>query len=209
MSYFQPIKKDQINLIETGIGNGVNIRNDCRLGTWKINETPLTTKPISIVVLDTKTLKGNFYLDAETILWKEVWFVASPKEKEIPQNVICHTMVKTESLANFESAIIEAQINYQSMYDFIIECSFEKRSCTREDAKGQDYYVVNFSIRDRDKSEQDQVKMLKEYMESEPIFSSGTERIFKEIASQRKLIQEVTMDDETLMLPRPDNAESF
>lgn len=168
MTYFTAAQKDNINFL----GEGLNIRNDCQAGTWKINTVPLTKKPISIVILETDTLQGNFYPDAESTLWKQIFFIAAPEEKEIPQDIVCYTMIKNESLSNFEQALILAQIHYDSMFDFIVECSFESRSCKSEQAKGEQYYVINFEVRKREKSEEAQVKQLQKFMGLKPDFSN-------------------------------------
>jgi hypothetical protein len=188
MTFFNPIKENEINLL----GEGLNIRNDCQAGMWKINTEPLTKKPISIVILETDTLTGSFYPDAEPTLWKQIFFVAAPKEKEIPQNIVCYTVIKTESLSNFEQAIILAQVNYKSMFDFIVECSFESRSCKSGEAKGEQYYVVNFEIRARDTEEKKQVKQLKDFLNTNPKFSNDElKERFSSVAQEKAYLEGV------------------
>jgi len=187
MTFFKAIEKDEINFL----GEGLNIRNDCQTGTWKMNTSPLTKKPIEIVILETDTLEGNFYADAEPTLWKQIWFVAAPNEKEIPQNVVCYTVVKTESLSNFEQAMILAQVNYKSKFDFIVECSFESRSYSSPDGKNGQYYAVTFNVRERNDSEKAQIKILEKFMSKTPKFSNQElKQRFKSVAKEKAFLEE-------------------
>lgn len=164
MGYFNAMKENEINFY----GGGLNIRNNCQQGLWTLVTNPLHGEPIDIAILEVDFLEGNFDETRPNTLWKQIWFIPSPSEKTLVQNVVYQTLVKGESLQNFEQCIILAQTQYNTEYDFIVTAFFDKRT----NKNAQAYYVINFTSKPRTEEEAKQIPIIKKFQKTNPVFDN-------------------------------------
>lgn len=73
--------------------NGFNIRNDCKLGCWKIGESSLIQGEIDFCVISLEEYYGYFG-DSRATNWLQLWFVCFGGNTEVPENLICNTLIK-------------------------------------------------------------------------------------------------------------------
>jgi hypothetical protein len=83
-----------------------NLRNDCRLGQWKVGEEDFRGKDIEISIIKVAQFFGNLGKTLNSF-WLQVWFVAAPGCESLPKNTICLTYLKKRSIAQFSQKVTE------------------------------------------------------------------------------------------------------
>lgn len=163
LNIFGKIDKTKIN----NISPPYKIRNDCKLGMWKTGDENLIGNKLSIAILKTVPFYGNLGQTRQA-QWQQIWFVAAPKEEQIPQNIICVTYIKTQSLSNLGQKIIELMGTTNPGLG-IFETSFQPKQ-----GEYGNYYVVNWQWRERTPEEIPQLQLMADLLNSSPILTDPT-----------------------------------
>lgn len=122
-SSFSQIDESKINYLNPPFA----IRNDCQIGQWKLGDSDLIGNSIEVSILQVKFAEGK--LGKTTGSWLQVWFVASPNEKKLPQNIVCVTYLKSRSSSAFSNKLVSLLGNKDCPPDLgFWQFGFEKHS---------------------------------------------------------------------------------
>ena len=83
-----------------------NVRNDLKVGQWKVGEEDYRGKNIEISIIKVAQFFGNLGKTTNAF-WLQVWFVAAPNCPILPKNTICLTYLKKRSIAQFSQKVTE------------------------------------------------------------------------------------------------------
>lgn len=156
---FESMNKNQINHFTPPYG----IRNDCKLGTWKTSDTDYKGNSLKISILETNTYYGK--LGMTTGNWVQIWFIAAPGEKSIPQKTVCCTYIKGRSASSFSQKLIELCGENDPM-DGIFTASFE----SHQSDLGK-YYSLKWDWSARESEEEiEQAKLIEAFLDTNPLF---------------------------------------
>lgn len=158
LEIFGNFDKTQINNFNPPYG----IRNDCKMGKWKIGDENEIGKELLMSIIGVNKYFGK--LGKSTGNWLQIFFIAAPEEKKIPQNVVCVTYTKTRSLSQLSSKIIEVLATEKNPAEGIFKTSFTKHT-----GDYGDYFSVNWEWLQRTKAaEKKQLETIKTFFESQP-----------------------------------------
>jgi hypothetical protein len=153
--------KESISLV----GSGVSVRNNCSGAFWSIGGERRLAGDIEIAIIALDEFTGALNSAENVYDWTKIWFVGAPKEEQLPKNIICHTLIKTQSKKNFDIAYA---LNYNNEPERLIWCpKFISKTGTDSNGKPTKYYCLDWTVRTRTKDEEGQLKQIKEFIESE------------------------------------------
>lgn len=139
-----------------------NLRNDCRLGQWKVGEEDFRGKEIEISIIKVAQFFGNLGKTLNSF-WLQVWFVAAPGCESLPKNTICLTYLKKRSIAQFSQKVTELMESGEPALG-IFKGSFIKHSGDKGD-----YYSVVWDWREREADEEiEQLEQIANFMATNP-----------------------------------------
>jgi hypothetical protein len=139
-----------------------NLRNDCRLGQWKVGEEDFRGKEIEISIIKVAQFFGNLGKTLNSF-WLQVWFVAAPDCESLPKNTICLTYLKKRSIAQFSQKVTELMESGEPALG-IFKGSFLKHSGDKGD-----YYSVVWDWREREADEEiEQLEHIADFMATTP-----------------------------------------
>jgi len=136
---FGNIPDNTIYLPQTAFG----VRNDCRIGQWKIGDDDFRGKEIEISIIKVNQFFGNLGKTTNAF-WLQIWFIAAPECTVIPQNTVCLTYLKTRSISQFSEKITQLIRQSGEPALGIFKGSFNKHS--RENGE---YFSVVWTWRER------------------------------------------------------------
>lgn len=136
------------------------VRNDCRLGQWKIGDDKLLGNTLDLSVIAIKPFYG--ILGKTKGQWLQVWFVGTTAETKIPQNTVCVTYVKTQSLSALGQKAIEI-METEDPANGIFTTSFSKHA-----GDYGDYYSIVWNWRPREEQELKQLELIADFLETKP-----------------------------------------
>jgi hypothetical protein len=139
-----------------------NLRNDLKVGQWKVGEDDYRGKQIEISILKVAQFFGNLGKTTNAF-WLQVWFVAVPTCEILPKNTICLTYLKKRSIAQFSQKVTELMESGEPALG-IFQGSFLKHSGDKGD-----YYSVVWDWRERETEEEiEQLEHIADFMATNP-----------------------------------------
>lgn len=138
------------------------LRNDCRVGQWKVGEEDFRGKDIEISIIKVAQFFGTLGKTTNSF-WLQVWFVAAPGCDCLPKNTVCLTYLKKRSIAQFSQKVTELMESGEPALG-IFQGSFLKHS----GEKG-DYYSVAWDWREREVDEEiEQLEQIADFLAASP-----------------------------------------
>ncbi len=116
-------------------------RCDCQLGQFKIGASTLRGPKMEIEIIAAKMYTGEFF-GYEMQDWICLLFI------DHPDGVLSQTLLKTESLSNFQELYRQYRVKGESLLGKKIRCTFSKRSSRTTNGN---YYAVEFEVVDNGK----------------------------------------------------------
>ena len=139
-----------------------NVRNDLKVGQWKVGEDDFRGKQIEISIIKVAQFFGNLGKTTNTF-WLQVWFVVAPDCEIFPKNTICLTYLKKRSIAQFSQKVTELMESGEPALG-VFQGSFLKHN----GEKG-DYYSVTWDWREREtEDELEQLEQIADFMATNP-----------------------------------------
>ena len=139
-----------------------NLRNDLKVGNWKVGEDDYRGKEIEISILKVSQFFGNLGKTANAF-WLQVWFVGAPNCSIVPKNTICLTYLKGRSIAQFSQKVTEL-MEFNEPALGLFKGSFLKHSGDKGD-----YYSVIWDWRERETEEEmAQLEHIADFMATNP-----------------------------------------
>ena len=124
-----------------------NLRNDLKVGNWKVGEDDYRGKEIEISILKVSQFFGNLGKTANAF-WLQVWFIGAPDCQIVPKNTVCLTYLKGRSIAQFSQKVTEL-MEFNEPALGLFKGSFLKHSGDKGD-----YYSVIWDWRERETGEE-------------------------------------------------------
>jgi hypothetical protein len=124
-----------------------NLRNDLKVGNWKVGEDDYRGKEIEISILKVSQFFGNLGKTANAF-WLQVWFIGAPDCQIVPKNTVCLTYLKGRSIAQFSQKVTEL-MEFNEPALGLFKGSFLKHSGDKGD-----YYSVIWDWRERETEEE-------------------------------------------------------
>lgn len=187
---FAKIDKDKINYFTPPYA----LRNDCQIGQWKVGDSDLIGNTIEVSILQVKSAEGR--LGKTTGSWLQVWFVASPNEKKLPQNIVCVTYLKTRSSSNLSNKLMSL-IGADSQPELgFWQLGFEKHS-----GENGTYYSVKADWRAAEEKEFDFIAKIADFNEEKTYLHDGNapqtlivleSNTLEEVVAAKALVAELT-----------------
>lgn len=138
------------------------IRNDCQCGQWKVGDEDFRGNSIELSIIKVAQYFGSLGKTKNT-QWMQIWFVPAPNCKNLPQNTVCMTYIKTRSISKFSQKVTELMESGEPA-EGVFVASFEKHS-----GEYGTYYSVTWDWRERkDEPEKKQLEQLAAFMNSNP-----------------------------------------
>ena len=151
------------NKINYVLGEPFSVRNDGRIGAWKIGMDNLIGKDLPMAVIGVQDFQGDVGKTCDEV-WTQLFFIPV-KHEILPPNTVCSTLIKNESRENFKQCFTLAQVNNDPAFG-VFEPVFEKRS----NDKG-DYYALTWQWRERKGAEEEaQLELLLDFTDTDPLF---------------------------------------
>jgi hypothetical protein len=139
-----------------------NLRNDLKVGQWKVGEEDYRGKQIEISILKVAQFFGNLGKTTNAF-WLQVWFVGAPDCDILPKNTICLTYLKKRSIAQFSQKVTELMESGEPALG-VFQGSFLKHSGDKGD-----YYSVGWDWRERETDEEiEQLEQIADFMAMNP-----------------------------------------
>lgn len=139
-----------------------NVRNDLKVGQWKVGEDDFRGKEIEISIIKVAQFFGNLGKTTNAF-WLQVWFVAAPDCEILPKNTICLTYLKKRSIAQFSQKVTELMESGEPALG-IFQASFLKHLGDKGD-----YYSVIWDWRERETEEEiEQLEQIADFMATNP-----------------------------------------
>jgi len=156
---FGTIPKDTIYLPQIPF----TLRNDCRIGIWKIGNEDYRGKEIEISIIKVNQLFGTLGKSTNTF-WMQIWFVPAPSCEVIPSNIVYVSYLKGRSITQFSEKITQLMQSSVEPALGIFKAGFTKHT----GEKG-DYYSVVFDWRERaSEAEFEQLNRIADLMATDP-----------------------------------------
>ena len=83
-----------------------SLRNDCKVGMWKVGEEDYRGKEIEISIIKVAQFFGTLGKTVNSP-WLQIWFVPAPECEGLPKNTVCVTYLKRRSIAQFSQIVTE------------------------------------------------------------------------------------------------------
>jgi len=139
-----------------------NVRNDLKVGQWKVGEEDYRGKNIEISIIKVAQFFGNLGKTTNAF-WLQVWFVAAPNCPILPKNTICLTYLKKRSIAQFSQKVTELMESGEPALG-LFQGSFLKHNGDKGD-----YYSVVWDWRERENDEEmEQLEQIADFMAVTP-----------------------------------------
>lgn len=139
-----------------------NLRNDCKVGQWKVGEEDFRGNQIEISILKVAQMFGSLGQTKNTS-WLQVWFVPAPGCENLPANTVCLTYLKKRSIEQFSQTITELMQNGEPALG-IFQGSFQKHS-----GDYGVYFSVKWDWRTRQTpAENKQLEQIAEFLATHP-----------------------------------------
>jgi hypothetical protein len=139
-----------------------NVRNDLKVGQWKVGEDDFRGKQIEISIIKVAQFFGNLGKTTNAF-WLQVWFVGAPDCDILPKNTICLTYLKKRSIAQFSQKVTELMESGEPALG-VFQGSFLKHSGDKGD-----YYSVGWDWRERETDEEiEQLEQIADFMAMNP-----------------------------------------
>jgi hypothetical protein len=139
-----------------------NVRNDLKVGQWKVGEEDYRGKNIEISIIKVAQFFGNLGKTTNAF-WLQVWFVAAPNCHILPKNTICLTYLKKRSIAQFSQKVTELMESGEPALG-LFQGSFLKHNGDKGD-----YYSVVWDWRERENDEEmKQLEQIADFMAVTP-----------------------------------------
>lgn len=119
------------------------VRNDCKVGNWKVGEDDYRGKQIDISIIKVAQFFGTIGKTTNSP-WLQIWFVPAPSCDVLPKNTVCVTYLKRRSIAQFSQTVTELMELGEPALG-IFTGSFIKHT-----GELGDYYSVVWSWRERE-----------------------------------------------------------
>lgn len=124
--------------------DGLKVRNDCKAGKWKIGDNGFLKGDLHMYVLQIDRLSGEIG-SSGFHNWLRIWFLVAPSSTvELPQKLVCSTLVKTSSLDNLVSLYMAS---LDRVKPSILMSEFVQKS-TVKNGVPLSYYTLQWSLRD-------------------------------------------------------------
>jgi hypothetical protein len=139
-----------------------NLRNDLKVGNWKVGEDDYRGKEIEISIIKVSQFFGNLGKTANAF-WLQVWFIGAPNCTIVPKNTVCLTYLKGRSIAQFSQKVTELmEFNEPALGLF-------KGSFLKHSGEKGDYYSVIWDWRKREtEAEMAQLEHIADFMATNP-----------------------------------------
>ncbi|TVQ44722.1 MAG: hypothetical protein EA365_09540 [Gloeocapsa sp. DLM2.Bin57] len=139
-----------------------NLRNDCKVGQWKVGEEDFRGNQIEISILKVAQMFGSLGQTKNTS-WLQIWFVPAPNSDNLPNNTVCLTYLKKRSIEQFSQTITELMQNGEPALG-IFQGSFQKHS-----GDYGVYFSVKWDWRTRQTpAENKQLEQIAEFLATQP-----------------------------------------
>ncbi|PSF35968.1 hypothetical protein C7H19_14565 [Aphanothece hegewaldii CCALA 016] len=139
-----------------------NLRNDCKVGRWKVGEEEYLGKEIEISIIKVSQFFGTLGKTANSF-WLQLWFVPAPRCADLPKNTVCLTYLKKRSIAQFSQKVTELMESGEPALG-LFKGSFVKHSGDKGD-----YYSVAWDWRERETDEEiSQLEQVADFMAATP-----------------------------------------
>lgn len=144
-------------------GSGLSIRNNCSTGCWTIGGETRIEGDIEICLLYMESFTGALRGKEDVYDWIQLWFVGAPNETKLPKNIVCHTLIKTQSKDNFLSVFTS---NYNNDPEELIWCPkfLVKNGVDPNTNQKTTYYSLGWNVRKRTKEEEGQLKLIHNFI---------------------------------------------
>jgi hypothetical protein len=119
------------------------VRNDCKVGNWKVGEEDYRGKQIDISIIKVAQFFGTLGKTTNSP-WLQIWFVPAPGCDVLPQNTVCVTYLKRRSISQFSQTVTELMESGEPALG-IFTGTFIKHT-----GELGDYYSVTWSWRERE-----------------------------------------------------------
>lgn len=160
---------DEINVFGTRPKDNIflpqvpfNLRNDCKVGQWKVGDENYRGKQIEISIIKVSQMFGSLGQTKNTH-WLQIWFVPAPNSENLPSNTVCLTYLKKRSIQQFSEKITELMEKGEPALGIFIG-SFEKHN-----GDYGTYYSVKWDWRTRKTAaEKKQLEQIAEFLSTKP-----------------------------------------
>ncbi len=174
--------KNQINYFDPPYA----IRNNCQIGQWMIGDDFPVAKELEIAIIKVAKMYGDLG-KTKNANWLQLWFIASPKEKKIPDNLVCVTYIKTRSINQLGMEVMK-----NMSCDVDPGVGLFKTYFIKHDGEKGKYYSLGFKWRAREASEKAQLKLIEEFLSKNLILNdSGIPNTLKEIQKVKEIEQSI------------------
>lgn len=147
------------------------VRNDCKSGFWKLGQTQrLNGQLMRMSIIRAIPYFGSLG-ETKDAIWLQVWFIIAPgNEVDIPDNTVCMTYIKRQSLDNLQTTVTQAMSD-QDPGAGIFEARFVERS-----SQYGTYYVLDWRWVERQtEAEMGQLTKIAAFLETDPtLFDQST-----------------------------------
>ncbi|MDV3002828.1 MAG: hypothetical protein N5P05_004483 (plasmid) [Chroococcopsis gigantea SAG 12.99] len=139
-----------------------NLRNDCKVGRWKVGEDDYLGKEIEVSIIKVSQFFGTLGKTANSF-WLQLWFVPAPGCADLPKNTVCLTYLKKRSIAQFSQKVTELMESGEPALGLF------KGSFTKHSGDKGDYYSVAWDWRERETEEEiAQLEQIADFMATSP-----------------------------------------
>lgn len=139
-----------------------SLRNDCKVGMWKVGEEDYRGKEIEISIIKVAQFFGTLGKTINTP-WMQVWFVPAPGCEVLPKNTVCVTYLKRRSIAQFSQKVTELMESGEPALG-IFKGFFIKHT-----GELGDYYSVTWDWREREtEADLKQLDMVANFLATNP-----------------------------------------
>jgi hypothetical protein len=156
-------------------GSAYSIRFNCQEGApLKNNGQEKIDGTIEIAILGFDRFTGSLQIGdkppGDVYDWVEIFYINALNDDKFPQNLVCSSLMRSESRANF---LTRYQENIHKKPENLIWIpKFNKKAGPEVDGKKTVYYTVDWSTRSRTKEEIPQLKLIEEFMAKDIPFIS-------------------------------------
>lgn len=139
------------------------VRFNCQVGQLATSETDFLGASTEISIVKVARKFGTIGRTAHTE-WLQLFYVGAPSSKELPENTVCVSYVKTRSLTQFQHTITRLLGEGVNPATGIFKVAFDRHS-----NGDRNYYSVRFDWRERKgKAEETQLAAIANFMQSGP-----------------------------------------
>lgn len=164
------------------------VRLNCQAGQLALSETEFLGNSAEISIVKVARWFGTLG-NTRNAEWLQIFYIAAPGCKVLPENTVCVSYIKTRSLSAFQQNITKLIGTGINPAEGVFTIGF-----TRHSSGDRNYFSVKFDWRERSgEAEQKQLDLIASFLEGQPdlIDLNGTRSLLSVDGLPSLLIQEL------------------